>query len=268
MKANANKQKIKHRPKKHFSQNFLTDDIFIHALCDKIAPHPSDHLVEIGPGLGALSQPLLQACQNLSVIEIDKQLIAPLQKTLLPIGPVNIISQDALKVNFTALTHSLSDKLRIVGNLPYHISTPLLFHLLRHQRVIQDIHVLLQEALIDRIVAKPGTKTYGRLSVMLQCYFSVEKILIIPAEAFYPVPKVSSALLRLIPYSPSKYLLKNPDFFEKVVKLSFSQRRKTLANCLKPLLNQSLKKNLSIDLSQRAESLSILSFVTLANELF
>lgn len=260
---------MSHQPRKRFGQNFLTDDTIIHLICQCIAPQEHQHIVEIGPGHGAISKPILQQVGKLTVIELDKDLIPLLTTALTPLGDVQIIQHDALCYNFSELATQAHGPLRIIGNLPYNISTPLLFHLLQYKEIIHDMNFMLQKEVVDRICAQPCTKAYGRLSVMLQYACQVELLLDIPPDAFFPKPKVNSAFFRLTPHpsgpiSPVKDLM----FFEKVVRLSFSQRRKTLANCLKPLLNQSVKSKLDCDLTKRAEQLSVQDFVNLANELF
>ncbi len=245
----------KHKVRKRFGQNFLTDDKVIERIVYTIAPKFDDNLLEIGPGKGAITLPLLEYVKQLNVIEIDKDLIAMLNG----LNKNNLIVHqgDALKFDLNILPMPL----RVVGNLPYNISSPLLFHLLENRDKIVDMTFMLQKEVVKRIVAEHGSKTYGRLSVMMQAFFEVELIFIVPPESFNPAPKVDSAIVYLKPLAKSK--VSNIKLFEKIVKVAFSQRRKILKNCLKSLL---LQRQTTIDLSQRAEMLKIEDFIVLANE--
>jgi len=244
-----------HQPKKHFGQNFLVDNQIINRIIAIISPKKNDNIVEIGPGMGALTFPLLEHLNYLSVVEIDRDLISLLkskkQKKL------TIYEADALKFNYG----QISNNLRIVGNLPYNISSPLLFHLLSEKNKIIDMTFMLQKEVADRIVAKHGSKTYGRLSVMMQTFFEVESIFTVPKESFVPQPKIESSIIYL--KTRDNPLTENTKLLEKIVKVSFSQRRKTLKNCLKSILSQ---EQTEIDLSQRAEMLSIENFITLMKD--
>ena len=244
-----------HKARKRFGQNFLSDSRVIEKIISVIAPQKADHMLEIGPGKGAMTLPLLKHLNKLNVIEIDNDLI-----TLLKSFNNNnlIIHQgDVLKFNIC----SLPSPLRVVGNLPYNISSPILFHLLNNRSHIEDMTFMLQREVVERIVAKNGSKIYGRLSVMMQAFFDVEMIFIVPPECFKPEPKIDSAIVYFKPITNP--LVKDIDVFEKIVKLSFSQRRKTLKNCLKSSLTQN---QTSIDLSQRAEALSVNDFIQLTND--
>ena len=244
-----------HKARKRFGQNFLSDSRVIEKIISVIAPQKADHMLEIGPGKGAMTLPLLKHLNKLNVIEIDNDLI-----TLLKSFNNNnlIIHQgDVLKFNIC----SLPSPLRVVGNLPYNISSPILFHLLNNRSHIEDMTFMLQREVVERIVAKNGSKIYGRLSVMMQAFFNVEMIFIVPPECFKPEPKIDSAIVYFKPITNP--LVKDIDVFEKIVKLSFSQRRKTLKNCLKSSLTQN---QTSIDLSQRAEALSVNDFIQLTND--
>ena len=246
---------MSHQARKRFGQNFLIDDQVVNRIVATISPKKNDNIVEIGPGKGALTFPLLEHLDYLSVIEIDRDLISLLkskkQEKLI------IYEADALTFDYGVI----SNNLRIVGNLPYNISSPLLFHLLSSKNQITDMTFMLQKEVVDRIVAKHGSKTYGRLSVMMQTFFEVELMFTVPKESFDPKPKIESAILYL--KTRTKPLTENTKLLEKIVKVSFSQRRKTLKNCLKSILNQ---EQTEIDLSQRAEMLSVENFITLMKD--
>lgn len=228
-----------------------------------IAPKANETLVEIGPGRGAISFPLLASGCRLEAVEIDKDLIPGLLETCPTPDRFHLHNADALTFDFSSLGASF----RLVGNLPYNISTPLLFHLMDFTAHISDIHVMLQREVVDRIVAKPNNKTYGRLSVMLQYYCEVERLFLIPPGVFDPVPKIDSALLRLIPKMNRPLTLEQEKNLEEIVKLAFGQRRKTLRNNLKTMLSDEQWKNSAIDPQQRAENLSVEDFVTLTKEI-
>jgi len=246
---------MSHQARKRFGQNFLIDDQIVNRIVATISPKKNDNIVEIGPGKGALTFPLLEHLEHLSVIEIDRDLISLLksknEKKLI------IYEADALKFDYGLI----SNNLRIVGNLPYNISSPLLFCLLSRRNQIIDMTFMLQKEVVDRIVASHGSKTYGRLSVMMQTFFEVESMFTVPKESFNPQPKIESAILYL--KTRTKPLTENIKLLEKIVKISFSQRRKTLKNCLKSILVQEQTK---IDLSQRAEMLSVENFTTLMKD--
>ena len=246
---------MSHQARKRFSQNFLVDDQIVNRIVATISPKKSDNIVEIGPGKGALTFPLLQNLDHLSVIEIDRDLISLLK--LKKQDKLTIYEADALKFDYGLI----SDNLRIVGNLPYNISSPLLFRLLSSKNQIIDMTFMLQKEVVDRIVASHGSKTYGRISVMMQAFFKVESMFTVPKESFDPQPKIESAILYL--KTRTNPLTENIKLLEKIVKISFSQRRKTLKNCLKSILSQEQTK---IDLSQRAEMLSVENFITLMKD--
>ncbi|SMN00794.1 SSU rRNA (adenine(1518)-N(6)/adenine(1519)-N(6))-dimethyltransferase [uncultured Candidatus Thioglobus sp.] len=244
-----------HKARKRFGQNFLTDGKIIERIVATIAPKANDNMLEIGAGQGAITLPLLEYLDQLNVIEIDRDLI----KLLTSLQQDNLIIHegDALKFDL----NSLPTPIRIVGNLPYNISSPILFHLLENREKVVDMTFMLQKEVVERMSASHGSKIYGRLSVMMQAFFEVELIFIVPPESFEPAPKVDSAIVYLKPLSNSK--VTNVPIFEQVVKAAFSQRRKTLRNCLKYLL---LQEQTSIDLSQRAEMLEVKDFITLAHD--
>jgi len=246
---------MSHQARKRFGQNFLVDAQIVSRIVSTISPKKSDDIVEIGPGKGALTFPLLDHLDKLSVIEIDRDLISFLK--LKKQDKLTIYEADALKFDYGLI----SNNLRIVGNLPYNISSPLLFCLLSRRNQIIDMTFMLQKEVVDRIVAKHGSKTYGRLSVMMQTFFEVESMFTVPKESFDPQPKIESAILYL--KTKTKPLTENTKLLEKIVKISFSQRRKTLKNCLKSTLSQEQTK---IDLSQRAEMLSVENFITLMKD--
>ncbi|HFE39472.1 MAG TPA: 16S rRNA (adenine(1518)-N(6)/adenine(1519)-N(6))-dimethyltransferase RsmA [Gammaproteobacteria bacterium] len=256
---------MKHKARKRFGQNFLHDQGIIQQIIHAIQPGKSDNIVEIGPGKGALTAPLLHAATKLNVIELDRDLIPILKQNLGYSECLNIHNVDALKYDFSQLEKE-KNHLRVVGNLPYNISTPLLFHLINYASVIKDMHFMLQKEVVDRITAKPNHKNYGRLSVMLQYHCFAEKLFVVKPGAFSPAPKIDSAIIRLIPYSDKPVKANNLNVFSAVVSQSFSQRRKTLRNNLKSMLNEDEIAELAINPAARAETLSIGEFVKLANQ--
>lgn len=244
-----------HKARKRFGQNFLIDNRIIERIIATIAPKRYDNLLEIGPGQGAITLPLLDCIEQLNVIEIDRNLISILKSLQ---RPNLIIHQgDVLKFNL----NTLPIPIRVVGNLPYNISSPVLFHLLENLDKIEDMTFMLQKEVVERMVANNGSKIYGRLSVMMQAFFDVQMIFIVPPESFNPAPRVESAIVHLKPLRQPK--TKDIRVLEKVVKLAFSQRRKTLRNCLKSILTQ---MQTDIDLSKRAEMLTIDDFITLTQD--
>jgi 16S rRNA (adenine1518-N6/adenine1519-N6)-dimethyltransferase len=258
---------MKHIAKKRFGQNFLTDKSVITSLVAAISPEPNDLMVEIGPGLGALTKPLLQKLKLLHVVEVDRDIIAWMKteysKPAYANNALNIHNADALKFDFT----SLGENLRVTGNLPYNISTPILFHLLDNVSHICDMHFMLQKEVVERMVAAPSTPAYGRLSVMLQYHLQMDYLITVPPEAFEPAPKVESAFVRCIPHASLPFTAKNEAIFAKVVLAAFGQRRKTLRNTLKGLVEDDGFTALNISSQLRAENLSVADFVTIANYL-
>jgi 16S rRNA (adenine1518-N6/adenine1519-N6)-dimethyltransferase len=258
---------MKHIAKKRFGQNFLTDQSVITSLIAAISPEPNDLMVEIGPGLGALTKPLLQKLKLLHVVEVDRDIIAWMKteysKPAYANNALNIHNADALKFDFT----SLGENLRVTGNLPYNISTPILFHLLDNVSHICDMHFMLQKEVVERMVAAPSTPAYGRLSVMLQYHLQMDYLITVPPEAFEPAPKVESAFVRCIPHASLPFTAKNEAIFAKVVLAAFGQRRKTLRNTLKGLVEDDGFTALNISSQLRAENLSVADFVTIANYL-
>ena len=249
-----------HHPRKRFSQNFLIDEAIIAAIIYAVNPRAGDAMVEIGPGLGALTSALSSVVQPLHVVEIDRDLVAQLRRRYTPERLV-VHEGDALEFDFA----SLGPGLRVVGNLPYHISTPLLFHLASSAHAIHDIHAMLQSEVVERIVAAPGDADYGRLSVMLQYRFDLEKVLDVPAEAFRPAPKVESAVLRMIPRPESAVRARDESVLSETVALAFSQRRKTLKNTLGSVLCSADFDALGIDPKARAQTLSVADYIRIAD---
>jgi len=256
----ASQEYAPHRPRKRFGQNFLVDRSVIERIVRSIDPQPDDRMIEIGPGHGALTRALLDRLAHLDVIEIDRDLAAELARDHDP-QRLRLHVGDALKFDFSAM----GERIRVVGNLPYNISSPLLFHLLTYADAIIDIHVMLQKEVVDRMIAAPGGGDYGRLTVMLGYRFEIERLLRVPAGAFRPQPKVDSAFARLRPRAAAPWQLDDPAIFARVVTLAFGQRRKTLRNALAPLADESVLRSASIDPQARGETLSIGEFVALSN---
>lgn len=255
---------MQHRPKKKFGQNFLHNQAIINAIMQAIRPSANDNIIEIGPGLGALTIPLLHSINKISVIEIDKDIQNYLSNEFPLADKLNIIKQDVLKVDF----YSFGKNLRLVGNLPYNISTPLLIKLIPHKSQICDMHFMLQKEVVDRIIASPNCKQYGRLSIMLQRYFAIEHIIDVPSHAFEPAPKVESAVIRLIPHNHNAIDLESFKNFEKLIASSFTMRRKTIANNLKPLLSATELESLGIDPKRRPEQICINEYAQIEKYIF
>lgn len=254
-----------HKHKKQFGQNFLNNPRIIQMIVAAIRPKAEDHLVEIGPGEAALSAPLLDVVAKMDIIEIDNDLIAPLTARFGANPAFHLHHTDALSFDYASLLESADENLRVVGNLPYNISSPLMFHLLTYAKNITDMHFMLQKEVVDRICAEPGSRTYGRLSVMMQYACKTENLFVVGPENFTPPPKVDSAIVRLVPYQQKPFIANDEVIFAKLVKQAFSQKRKTLRNTLKGLLNAEQIESCQVDPSARAESLSVEQFVELAN---
>jgi 16S rRNA (adenine1518-N6/adenine1519-N6)-dimethyltransferase len=253
------------RPKKSFGQHFLHERRYIERIVSAISPHADDFVVEIGPGEGALTLPLLTAAGRLTAIELDTDLIPDLQARAASVGTLEIIHADVLKVDFSALAHRHGvEHLRIAGNLPYYISSPILFHCVEHAAAIVDMHFMLQKEVVDRMAADPGSKVYGRLSVMLQLACRVEPLFTVPPGAFRPPPKVDSAVVRLVPLSASERHDADPERLHAIVKAAFAQRRKTLGNALRQLMDADAIRRADVDPKARAETLAPADFVRLA----
>lgn len=249
-----------HVARKRFGQNFLNSPGVIRKIVDAIRPAPDDRMVEIGPGLAALTGPLLERLKHLHVVEIDRDLIAGLRQRFTP-EQLTIHEGDALQFDFG----QLGPKLRVVGNLPYNISSPLLFHLAGYADGVIDMHFMLQKEVVDRMACEPGSGEFGRLSVMIQYRFWVERLFIVPPGAFTPAPKVDSAIVRLIPKPVEQLNVKDEVLFGKVVTAAFSQRRKMLRNTLKDWLDEAALEALGIKPTARAETIPVEDFVRLAN---
>jgi len=261
---------MQHFAKKRFGQNFLVDNSIINMIVDSIQPQPDDLMIEIGPGLGSMTIPLLSRLNKLNVIELDRDIIPKLTRNCIISDAQNrdkliVNESDVLKFDFPELHKKLKNKnkLRIVGNLPYNISTPVLFHLLKSRHIIQDMHFMLQKEVVDRIVSTPGNKLYGRLSVMIQTYFTTQSLFEVPPYAFEPAPKVNSAILRLQPNNQFEKYIEDFSQFEKLIRQAFSQRRKTLKNTLKNTCNSEQIEKVGLSPIQRAEELSVNDFVNL-----
>jgi 16S rRNA (adenine1518-N6/adenine1519-N6)-dimethyltransferase len=251
---------MRHRPRKRFGQNFLIDGAVISEIVDAIYPRRDERLVEIGPGLGALTRPLLERLDHLHVIEIDRDLVSRLRADF-PLARVTVHERDALTFDFA----TLGSGLRVVGNLPYNISTPLLFHLAQSASSIRDIHVMLQREVVERMVARPSSSDYGRLSVMIQYRFQLEPLMTIPATAFRPVPKVESAVVRMVPFGRLPHCARDEAWLGRIVTAAFSQRRKTLRNALKGYIGADDFSRLGVDANLRPQDLAIAEFVRLAD---
>ncbi len=250
-----------HIPRKRFGQHFLTDQGIIGAIVDAIAPTPGDAMIEIGPGQAALTQPLVERLGQLTVIELDRDLARKLRDH----PQLTVVESDVLRVDFGALGATVAPrKLRVVGNLPYNISTPILFHLLEHIDVVQDQHFMLQKEVIDRMVAQPSTSDYSRLTVMLQWRYAMENVLFVPPDAFDPPPRVDSAVVRMVP-------LENPvpvaiPLMTEMVQVAFSQRRKLLRHTLGRWLEEKAFAG-TFDVQRRAEEVPVAEYLALAQQL-
>ena len=257
---------MSHKPRKRFGQNFLHDKMVIQRIVNNINPRQGDHIVEIGPGEGALTELVLDKIGAMDVVELDRDLIPLLKIRFVMQEGLTIHQADALKFNFCELKEN-EKKLRIIGNLPYNISTPLLFHLFDNSHCIKDMHFMLQKEVVDRIVAKPGDSAYGRLGIMMQYYCHSEYVFTVKPGAFRPPPKVDSAIVRLIPHEKPPVAVNDFDTFSKFVNFSFTQRRKTLRNILKGKLEASQIEELGIEPTIRPERLSLQDFTKIANRL-
>lgn len=254
-----------HFARKRFGQNFLNDPWVIDSIVSAIDPRPEQALIEIGPGLAALTEPVAERIDHLSVIEIDRDLAARLETNPKLAGKLTIYQQDVMTVDFHALAEKAKQPLRVFGNLPYNISTPLMFHLFTYTGAIHDMHFMLQKEVVNRLVAAPNSKAYGRLSVMAQYYCQIIPVLEVPPSAFKPAPKVDSAVVRLLPYHTLPYPVTNVRLLGQIVTEAFTQRRKTVRNSLGQLFTPDELEALGIDLKLRAENLTLAQFVSLAN---
>lgn len=254
---------FQHKARKRFGQNFLVDENIIESIVRAINPQTDDNLVEIGPGQGAITTLLIRDCPTLKVIELDRDLIPMLEFKFREYEQFEIIEHDALKFDFDTLADR--GPLRIVGNLPYNISTPLLFHLLTYHDKVRDMHFMLQKEVVDRLGAVPGDKAYGRLSVMVQYWCRVQALFPVPAHAFRPAPKVVSAIVRLVPHKELPCPARDEKLLSQVVNSAFQQRRKTLRNALKTHLGDTPLDDFPVDLGRRPETLSVTEYVSISN---
>lgn len=257
---------MEHIPRKRFGQHFLCDQGVIQRIVNAIHPKRNDHLIEIGPGQGAMTLPLMKVTHEMEVVELDRDLIQELSERVSHHGQLCVHNQDVLTFDFTKAKQD-GRLLRVVGNLPYNISTPLIFHLLDHSAVISDMVFMLQKEVADRLGAKPDSDDYGRLSVMVQYYCKVTVLFDVAPSAFYPPPKVKSSILKIIPYTALPFVADDVDLFAQVVKQAFAQRRKTLRNTLKSMVNEAQWTAIGIDPGLRAEVLSVADFVKISNQL-
>lgn len=258
-------------PKKNLGQHFLTDRRYIDMIVLAVDPKPGDRLVEIGPGQGAITFPLLRRHGELTVIEFDRDLITPLMEASEGIGRLTVIHKDVLQVDFSKLAADDGQhggrQIRLVGNLPYNISSPILFHALEHAAAVRDMHFMLQKEVVDRMAAGPGSKVFGRLSVMLQAYCTVTALFDVPPGAFRPPPKVDSAVVRLVPLPAADVGITDPALFERMVRDAFGQRRKTLRNALQLVCSGADIEAAGLRPDARAEQLEVAEFKRLANHL-
>lgn len=254
---------MSHRPRKRFGQHFLKDPGVIDDIVAAIAPREDERIVEIGPGPGAITRPLSRKCANLHIVELDRDLAAGLRKQFAENERVTVHEADALKFDFAAL----GGDLRVVGNLPYNISTPLLFHLLDQRAAIRDMHFMLQKEVVDRMAAEPGSKAYGRLGIMLGCWFDIEALFDVDRLAFDPPPDVTSSVARLTPRPDEAVSIRDPALLSTLVATAFSQRRKTLRNALRKLDCERALADVGIDAGVRPENVAIDEWVALANHI-
>jgi 16S rRNA (adenine1518-N6/adenine1519-N6)-dimethyltransferase len=256
---------MSHRARKRFGQNFLTDETVIDRIVEAIRPAAGQRIIEIGPGQAALTGPLADSGAQLDLLEIDRDLAATLRERFAACANVRVHEGDALELDFAALTGG--QPFRLVGNLPYNISTPLLFHVLRWSDLIEDMHFMLQKEVVERLAAEPGGKTWGRLSVMVRYHCAVTPLFDVPPEAFRPPPRVTSAVVRLVPHPEPPVALPDRAALERVVSRAFAQRRKTLRNSLRGLLDPAAMQASGIDPGARPETLSLEQFAALARAL-
>ena len=254
-----------HFARKRFGQNFLHDDYIIESIVAAIQPKPDQALVEIGPGLAALTIPVSKHVDHLTVVEIDRDLASRLIENPFLKNKVTVIEQDALTFDFNQLSEQLGKPLRVFGNLPYNISTPLMFHLFEFANTITDMHFMLQKEVVTRLVAAPNSKDYGRLSVMAQYYCQIIPVLEVPPTSFKPAPKVDSAVVKLIPYQQKPYPVNDVKILSRVTTEAFNQRRKTIRNSLSNMFTAEQLAQLNIDPNLRAENLTVEQYCQLAN---
>lgn len=256
---------VEHQARKRFGQNFLHDQGIIRHILRAISPQPEQRVLEIGPGQGAITSELLVSGCQLDVIELDRDLIPILENKFADADNFHLHQGDALKFDIAALAGDT--QLRVVGNLPYNISTPLIFRLLEQHNCISDMHFMLQKEVVDRLAAGPGSKTYGRLSVMAQYFCEVESLFEVPPEAFSPRPKVQSAIVRLTPHAELPHPVKDTKLLQSVLRNAFNQRRKTLRNTLKTMISSDEIEALGIDAGARPEQISLADYAKIADAL-
>lgn len=256
---------MQHRARKRFGQNFLVDEQVVQRLADTIAPRPGQLIIEIGPGQAALTKPLAASGAELHLLEIDRDLAAMLERRFSDAENVHLHQADALQVDFAELAGNR--RFRLVGNLPYNISTPLLFHALRWGHLIVDMHFMLQQEVVERLAATPGSKAWGRLSIMCQYHCAVMPLFTVPPEAFRPAPRVQSAVVRLVPHEKPPVHIRDMRQFERLVTQAFSMRRKTLRNCLRGLLDAAAIAAAGIDPGLRPETLGLAQLAALAERI-
>lgn len=254
-----------HFARKRFGQNFLHDNYIIESIVAAIQPKQGEALVEIGPGLAALTVPVSKLVDHLTVIEIDRDLASRLVENPFLQNKISVIEQDALSFDFNQLSDRIGQPLRVFGNLPYNISTPLMFHLFEYASIITDMHFMLQKEVVTRLVAAPNSKDYGRLSVMAQYYCQIIPVLEVPPTSFKPAPKVDSAVVKLIPYKQKPYLVNDIKILSRITTEAFNQRRKTIRNSLGNLFTAEQIGELGIDPNLRAENLTVEQYCLLAN---
>lgn len=257
------KTHLGHRARKRFGQNFLHDEFVINDIVDAINPQPGQNLIEIGPGLAALTEPVAERAEQLTVVELDRDLADRLEQHPFLSSKLTVFRGDALKTDFRQFAKE--QPIRVFGNLPYNISTPLIFYLLEHLDVIEDMHFMLQKEVVERLAAEPNSKAYGRISVGIQQACRVEPVLMVPPGAFTPPPKVDSAVVRLVPYKEPPYPVKSRQALHKICLIAFNQRRKTIRNNLKQLMSDEQIEALGIDPNARPETLSVADYCRLAD---
>lgn len=255
-----------HTPRKRFGQHFLHDKQIIKQIIEAISPKPDEHFVEIGPGQGALTHPILKILHEMDVVELDRDLIPALKLRCKDLGTLNVYEADALEFDFAKVIKN-NEPLRVIGNLPYNISTPLIFHLLEYASNITDMHFMLQKEVVDRMAAKVGDDAYGRLGIMVQYQCRIAALFDVSPQAFYPPPQVNSSVVRLIPYQTIPHQAKDYEHFKNLVRQAFSLRRKTLRNSLKTMVDDEDWQRTDIDPHLRPEELSVEDYVKLSNAL-
>ncbi len=254
-----------HQARKRFGQNFLHDENIIHRIIQSINPLETDNIIEIGPGLGAITRQILKRTGKIQVVELDRDIIPKLKIQCLNAGDLIIHQADALKFDFHSLLQQSQQPLRVIGNLPYNISTPLLFHLFDYIDDVADMHFMLQKEVVQRMAASPGNKQWGRLSIMVQYFCKIEMLFLVPPTAFNPAPRVESAIVRLIPHQQKPFIADNFSVFEQIVISAFGQRRKTLRNALKKWITVEELQQLDINAVLRPEQLQLAEYVKIAN---